>query len=304
MNVSVVIPVFNRERSIVHAIRSVLAQTIPAHEVIVVDDGSTDGTARSVASVSDPRVRYVHQANGGAGSARNRALDLARGDWIGFLDSDDWWTPSRIASAADAVTKNPAVEVQQANRLHVYDNGRVDAGLKATGPRMADPMALVTGFTIKTSAVMIKRELIERHALRFPTDQRTCEDYHLFWRAVVVAKAIAFTEAPEVMIRALPDSLSRGNSGAYLQRDNIKTLIEVLDWVRADDTLQRYVVPIEEHLHWQFRDYFLLLLRSHDFATLLRSIGLAARRQKPRRVARELLSALKAFASPLPMVER
>ena len=179
MKVSVIVPLYNREATIGQALRSVLEQTLPPNEVIVVDDGSVDGSADVVRAIGDPRLRYVYQANAGAGAARNRGLELAQGDWVALLDSDDWWLPTRLASAAAAVAADDRIEFLQANRLHSYVDGRSAPGLNALPEQLTDARWLLGGFAIKTSAVIIRRDLIERLQLRFPTDQKTCEDYHL-----------------------------------------------------------------------------------------------------------------------------
>lgn len=95
MMVSVVIPTFNRADRIRHAVRSALSQSTPPHEVLVVDDGSTDGTAAELAPLMRS-IRYIHKPNGGAASARNRGILHAEGDWIAFLDSDDTWDPRKL----------------------------------------------------------------------------------------------------------------------------------------------------------------------------------------------------------------
>jgi len=92
--VSCVIPVFNGERFLGEAIDSVLAQRDCNVDIIVVDDGSTDGT-KGVARRFGERVRYVHQPNAGASSARNRGIKLASGDFVSLLDSDDLWHPDK-----------------------------------------------------------------------------------------------------------------------------------------------------------------------------------------------------------------
>lgn len=95
LNVSVVIPTYNRAEHVVGAVESVLGQTRPPGEVIVVDDGSTDETPDLFAGASDP-VHYVRQENAGVSAARNRGVDEASGDWIAFLDSDDRWNPEKL----------------------------------------------------------------------------------------------------------------------------------------------------------------------------------------------------------------
>lgn len=94
--VSAVIPVYNRRTDVIRAIESVLAQTVPVKEIIVVDDGSSDGTAEAVRSRYGARVRVLEQKNGGVSSARNTGIRAAQADWIAFLDSDDLWLPTKI----------------------------------------------------------------------------------------------------------------------------------------------------------------------------------------------------------------
>lgn len=96
---SVIIPVYNCERFLAEAVRSVFAQTLLPTEIIVVDDGSTDSTPQIVADLAaDPPVPicYVHQANQGPAAARNHGLRIARGEFIAFLDADDLWLPDKL----------------------------------------------------------------------------------------------------------------------------------------------------------------------------------------------------------------
>ncbi|MCK4960446.1 MAG: glycosyltransferase family 2 protein, partial [Planctomycetes bacterium] len=89
-SVSVVIAAYNAEKYIQRAIDSVLAQSLPADEIIVVDDGSTDNTGDAVKHYGS-KVRYIYQENAGPASARNTAIEAATGTWIAFLDADDEW---------------------------------------------------------------------------------------------------------------------------------------------------------------------------------------------------------------------
>ena len=96
MMISAVIPCYNAEAFIAETVRSVLAQTLPADEIFVIDDGSSD-QSYAIASSFGGRVRAVRQQNGGECAARNRGMEEARGDWVAFLDADDVWEPTKLA---------------------------------------------------------------------------------------------------------------------------------------------------------------------------------------------------------------
>lgn len=103
MTISAIIPTFNRWPFVARAIESVLAQSAPAHEVIVVDDGSTDGTSEAVVERFGSRVKVVRQSNSGVSAARLRGILEATGQWVAFLDSDDVWHPTKLARQLGAL---------------------------------------------------------------------------------------------------------------------------------------------------------------------------------------------------------
>lgn len=108
VDVSVIIPTYNRARLVVEAIESVLRQTAPPREIIVIDDGSTDDTPRAVEAFGD-RIMYVRQENWGVGVARNRALAMARGRYLAFLDSDDVWLEFKLELQVAVMERMPEV---------------------------------------------------------------------------------------------------------------------------------------------------------------------------------------------------
>ena len=103
MKVSALIPTYNRRTHVIRAIDSVLAQTSLVDEIIVVDDGSTDGSAEAVRSRYGSRVTLIQQKNSGVSAARNRGIREARGEWIAFLDSDDVWSPTKLERQFEAL---------------------------------------------------------------------------------------------------------------------------------------------------------------------------------------------------------
>ena len=109
--ISVVIPAYNAALTLPRALDSVLAQTYAAHEIIVVDDGSTDHTAETMQRyLLHPGIRYLRQANAGPSAARNQGVAQASGEWIAFLDADDWYYPERLARHAQMIAATPGLD--------------------------------------------------------------------------------------------------------------------------------------------------------------------------------------------------
>ena len=107
LKVSALIPTYNRRPYVCRAIDSVLAQTVPVDEIVVVDDGSTDGTAEAIRIRYGSRIKVIQEENGGVSVARRRAIEESRGQWVAFLDSDDEWVPDRNAAFLNAVSIAP-----------------------------------------------------------------------------------------------------------------------------------------------------------------------------------------------------
>jgi len=123
--VTVIVPTYNRAHYIGEAIDSILAQDIVdcELEIIVVDDGSKDNTEEVVRNYGD-RVRYIRQENQGAGVARNRGIDEARGEWIAFLDSDDRWLPYKLSLQFNVLENFPDIQIIHSN-FYTFDGNRI-----------------------------------------------------------------------------------------------------------------------------------------------------------------------------------
>lgn len=108
---SIVIPLYNKEGQIANTLRSVFAQTCTDYEIVIVNDGSTDGSAAAVEAINDPRIRLIHQQNAGVSAARNRGIAEARGQYIALLDADDEWKPEYLATISELICKYPDCDV-------------------------------------------------------------------------------------------------------------------------------------------------------------------------------------------------
>ncbi len=124
--VSVVMPVYNAEATMRRSIESVLEQTFAALELVLVDDGSRDGSAAIIQEyvLVDPRVRSLHQANAGVAAARNAGIAASRGSHVAFLDSDDWWAPCKLELQLDEMFRRDAL-VAYAGYQRIAEDGRL-----------------------------------------------------------------------------------------------------------------------------------------------------------------------------------
>jgi glycosyltransferase involved in cell wall biosynthesis len=128
--VSVIIPVFNYDRYLAEAIESVLGQTYQNLEVIVVDDGSTDRSGEVAKSFAGRGVKYCHQVNAGIGPARNTGVELARGDFLAFLDADDRWPLEKTERQLAAFESDPELEMCFGQAVQLQNGSEWEAGVK------------------------------------------------------------------------------------------------------------------------------------------------------------------------------
>jgi glycosyltransferase involved in cell wall biosynthesis len=178
--VSVIIPTFNRFPMLCEAIESVLAQTNPDFELIVIDDGSIDETG-SVREIYRDRLHYIHQENRGASAARNLGAAEAGGNLICFLDSDDLWLPGKIEVQKSLMEEDPEILISYTEEIWYRRGVRVNPGkkhAKFSGWIFEKCLPLCI---ISPSSVMIQKKLFERVG-GFDESLPVCEDYDLWLR--------------------------------------------------------------------------------------------------------------------------
>jgi teichuronic acid biosynthesis glycosyltransferase TuaG len=187
--VSVIMPAYNAGRHVAESVRSVLGQTYADWELVVVDDGSTDGTAGVVKGLAarDARIRYVRRENGGQAAARNTGLGEARGRLVAFLDADDLWLPGKL-SAQVALMEERGVDLVYTDGYIFSDGGEVSPDERFNilpGEARGEEMfrALFALNRIGTLSVLVRREALDAVG-RFDESRayQNCEDYDLWLR--------------------------------------------------------------------------------------------------------------------------
>jgi len=179
-SISVVIPTFNRALLLSRALRSVVTQTLPADEIIVVDDGSSDGTLQILAEAY-PSITKIRQANCGVSAARNRGIEAASGEWIAFLDSDDEWLPDKLMRQFSAVSVRPMPLVSHCDEIWIRRGVRVNPmnkHKKEGGWLFKKSIQLCA---ISPSSAFIHRTVFDGVGL-FDEKLPACEDYDLWLR--------------------------------------------------------------------------------------------------------------------------
>ncbi|HDP81293.1 MAG TPA: glycosyltransferase [Spirochaetes bacterium] len=227
---SVIIPTFNRFEPTRRAVESVLAQTFTDFELIVVDDGSTDGTGR-LAEMYAGRVLYLRQENRGVSAARNLGISRSTSAYITFLDSDDLWLPAKLAAHAAFITRNPSVRIHQTGEQWVRRGRGVNQmkkHLKKEGDIFAPSLDLCL---VSPSAVCVERRLVEEAGF-FDEAMAVCEDYDLWLRVLWREKAGLIPEKLTVKHGGHEDQLSRRYWG--MDRFRVYAIMKLLDRHGAD----------------------------------------------------------------------
>lgn len=203
--VSVIIPCYNAERYVAQSVKSVLDQTRPALEVIVVDDGSTDGSAEVVARFRDP-VRLIRQENRGRAAAIARGLAEISGNLVAWVDADDWWHQAKLARQVE-VLENSRARLVHCAAVCCEPDGRQRrwSGDTAAAEGWALPY-LLTVNSICCSSVLVRREVLDEVG-GFVGRFWPCDDYHL-WLRIAARYRLTFVDQPLVYYRIHPQQAS------------------------------------------------------------------------------------------------
>jgi glycosyltransferase involved in cell wall biosynthesis len=192
--ISVIIPAYNAQKTILKTIESVRQQTFTNLEIIIINDGSTDQTLSIVRSINDSRIKVLDYPNGGVSIARNRGINQAKGNYLAFLDADDFWTTDKLELQLKALTKNPQAGVAYSWTYFVYEQ---TATTFLSEPVYYQgniyPQLLANNFLHHGSNPLVTRQAINSVGL-FNTNFSHCADWDYYlrlaakWDFVVVPK--------------------------------------------------------------------------------------------------------------------
>ncbi len=224
--ISVVIPTFNRKQLLLEGVESVRRQSFQDWELLLIDDGSTDGTSQVLEPLISDETSYIRQEHSGVSAARNRGIRAARYDWIAFLDSDDYWHKHKLQRQVEALEANPEYQAVHTDEIWIRSGVRVNPRKhhqKRSGWMFHHCLRLCL---ISPSSILLHRNLLEESGL-FDEDYPVCEDYEL-WLRITARRPVLFLPEKLVFKRGgHADQLSRSRWG--MDRYRIRALLKSLD---------------------------------------------------------------------------
>jgi len=246
VTVSVIIPTFDRASVLSNAINSVVGQSFTSLELIIVDDGSTDGTAQLVDEwlEKDARISYYRQNNQGVSSARNLGISKATGEWLAFLDSDDEWLPQKLAKQMELLDSSDHL-VCHAEEIWVRNGKRVNQmkkHQKQGGDVFEKSLAMCA---MSPSSIVIHKSVFD-HVGYFDENFIVCEDYDL-WLRIAARYEVAYIEEPMITkFGGHEDQLSRRYFG--MDQYRIAAMEKILDDDSFDLAIDKRQLTQKMHL--------------------------------------------------------
>jgi succinoglycan biosynthesis protein ExoO len=231
--VSVIIPTYNVEKYIKQCIDSVLVQTYPHFEIILVDDCSTDNTVNIIKSYKDSRIRLlINDVNKGPSYSRNRAIEASKGEWIAFLDSDDWWDINRLQKLISCANETSAEFI--ADDIYLILDGKergFTTELKSKGIFSTHkPIKLTSVFLVENDLgmqPMIKKQLIKNGNIKFDEDLKYGEDFKFYVECLEKSHLSVLFPVPYYYYRVRNGSLTTNRNELITQAINMtETLID------------------------------------------------------------------------------
>lgn len=212
--ISIVVPVYKVEGYISHCIESILAQTYTDWELLLVDDGSPDGcgTICDAYAEKDDRIKVFHVENGGVSRARNIALQQAHGEWLTFIDSDDWIAPDFIASLMAPVMANPALDFVHAGCQNYHEKVGYSINQQYLSHEGDDSIRLLNQFRGLVFSKLFRRNIIQSIGLQFDEQMKVAEDYVFTLDYLAYVRRYCFIESTGYFYRYRPNSATKSGT--------------------------------------------------------------------------------------------
>tara|TARA_Y100001001_G_scaffold81546_1_gene79437 strand:- start:29 stop:865 length:837 start_codon:yes stop_codon:yes gene_type:complete len=224
LDISVIIPTYNRKNTLPRAVESVLNQTYKPVEIIIVDDGSTDGTKEWFSEMY-PLVHYIYQVNSGVSLARNTGINSARGDWIALLDSDDEWLPDKLELQVKLLQNNAELRFCHTNEIWIRNGVRINQMKKHQKYGGNIFKKCLDICRISPSSSLFHTSVIKDVGL-FDESLDVCEDYDL-WLRITAKYPVLFLDQPLIKkFGGHTDQLSRVFGG--IEQYRIRSLEKIL----------------------------------------------------------------------------
>lgn len=238
INISVVIPLYNKAAEIERTLRSVLEQTHQPLEIIVVDDGSTDDSAAIVERIGSPLIHLVRQRNRGVSAARNRGIELARGEYISFLDGDDRWSADYLQMLCSFISRYPECGAY-GTAFYIDNCGELTLAATPLSEGEVDFFAeSMSRYVLIPSAATIRKDLLLRVG-GFPNGMRMGEDQFVWTKIARVAK-VAFLPVPLVIYSR---SASNRSVSIYRPEHSLYSFEQLFD-PQCQDMSNEYIARV------------------------------------------------------------
>ena len=219
--VSILIPCYNAKRWVGPAIESALAQTWPRKEVIVVDDGSTDGSLDVIKGFGD-RIRWDASSNRGGNATRNRLLELAQGEWLQYLDADDYLNSEKVERQVGALADHPEVDVLFGPVVVEWRDGDAMRVALLAIPEPHDPWYLLALWRLpQTGAPLWKKSAIEDVG-GWKIDQPCCQEHELYLRLLMAGKRFVYHHENGAVYRSFSDGTLSTRTPAMVRQERLK----------------------------------------------------------------------------------
>lgn len=226
--ISVIIPNYNYAQYLHETVLSTLNQTYKNIECIVVDDGSTDNSREIINELErkDGRVKPVFKQNGGLSSARNAGINVAKGDYISFIDSDDLWKKEKLANQLACINQFPGTNFVFSNYEGFYENGTIEPFKHEFGDTQPLDFIKLNPIAGSASSALLSAELVKKTGY-FDETLRSTEDHDYWFRSLVAGAKIRFCDHYDVRIRLHRTSMSKNMK--RMNENNFKVLIKQLN---------------------------------------------------------------------------